>query len=70
MTGAMDRAKDLGLTGVHPRFQRVDEGVVARANDLDLEINVWTVNDPGDIEAMRALGVDSIITDDPAAAMG
>src|ERR1035437_8303456 len=69
MTGAMDRAKDLGLTGVHPRFQRVDEGVVARANDLDLEINVWTVNDPGDIEAMRALGVNRIITDDPAAAM-
>ena len=70
MTGAMDRAKDLGLTSVHPRFQRVDEGVVARANELDLEINVWTVNDPGDIEAMRALGVDSIITDDPVAAMG
>jgi glycerophosphoryl diester phosphodiesterase len=36
---------------------------------LDLEINVWTVNDPDDIKAMRALGVDRIITDDPAAAM-
>jgi glycerophosphoryl diester phosphodiesterase len=37
---------------------------------LNLELNVWTVNDPGDIEAMRALGVDCIITDDPATAMG
>jgi len=70
MAGAMQRAKDLGLTGVHPRFERVDEEVVAKANEMDLELNVWTVNDPRDIEAMRALGVNSIITDDPATAMG
>jgi glycerophosphoryl diester phosphodiesterase len=69
-SGAMGRAKDSGFTGVHPYFQRVDESTVARARELNLELNVWTVNDPGDIEAMQALGVDSIITDDPATAMG
>lgn len=70
LSGAMDRAKDSGFTGVHPHFQRVDESAVARARELNLELNVWTVNAPGDIGAMQALGVDSIITDDPATAMG
>ena len=70
LPGAMGRAKDSGFTGVHPYFQRLDESGVARARELNLELNVWTVNDPGDIEAMRALGVDCIITDDPATAMG
>ena len=69
LSGAMDRAKDLGFTGIHPYFQRVDEGAIERARHLDLEVNVWTVNAPEDIESMHALGVNAIITDDPATAL-
>ena len=69
LSGAMDRAKDLGFTGIHPYFQMVDERAVDRAGELDLDVNVWTVNAPDDIASMHALGVDRIITDDPATAM-
>lgn len=33
-------------------------------------INVWTVNDVGEARALSELGVDAVITDDPAALVG
>jgi glycerophosphoryl diester phosphodiesterase len=39
------------------------------ANELELDVNVWTVNNPMDIKAMAELGVSSIITDDPVTAL-
>lgn len=38
---------------------------LAAARDLDLVVNVWTVNEPGDIDRMIDLNVDGIITDYP-----
>ncbi len=37
----------------------------AEAHALGLEVVVWTVNEPADIDRMIALGVDGIITDYP-----
>jgi glycerophosphoryl diester phosphodiesterase len=31
-------------------------------------VNSWTVDDPARLRALRALGVDGVITNDPAAA--
>ena len=39
---------------------------VKEAQDLGMSVNVWTVDDPNDIRAMRDLGVDQITTDKPA----
>ncbi|MBQ9193765.1 MAG: histidine-type phosphatase [Bacteroidales bacterium] len=39
---------------------------VKEAHDLGMSVNVWTVDDRKDIEAMRDLGVDQITTNDPA----
>ena len=41
---------------------------VKQAHDLGMSVNVWTVNEPRDIRAMRDLGVDQITTDNPALA--
>ena len=39
---------------------------VKEAHDLGMSVNVWTVDDPKDIRAMRDLGVDQITTNKPA----
>ena len=42
---------------------------VAIARDLGLAVLVWTVNDPARMADMVEMGVDGIITDDPALAL-
>jgi glycerophosphoryl diester phosphodiesterase len=54
---------------VNPHFTSVDDAVMARAHELQLLVNVWTVNTRADLERMTALGVASIITDDPELAL-
>ncbi|MGH9281982.1 MAG: glycerophosphodiester phosphodiesterase [Acidimicrobiales bacterium] len=43
----------------------VDERFVAAAHDLGVAVHVWTVDEPEEMEAMVALGVDGIMTDRP-----
>jgi len=38
---------------------------VALAHDLGLEVHVWTIDEPGEMEALLDLGVDAIMTDVP-----
>ncbi len=35
------------------------------AEELEIALNVWTVNDPAEIVRLAAVGVDAIITDTP-----
>jgi glycerophosphoryl diester phosphodiesterase len=63
------RAHEVGLNAIHPFFKRLDAATAARAHDLGVDLNVWTVNAPADIVAMAALDVASIISDDPATAI-
>ncbi|TKJ23148.1 glycerophosphodiester phosphodiesterase family protein [Blastococcus sp. CCUG 61487] len=45
---------------------RSDPDFVADAHAAGKEVHVWTVNRPSDMDLMRDLGVDAIITDHPA----
>jgi glycerophosphoryl diester phosphodiesterase len=65
---ALVQAHLLGFNAVNPHFSTVDDEVVARARDLQLDVNVWTVNSEEDLERAAALGVACIITDDPVLA--
>ena len=65
---ALVQAHVLGLNAVNPHFSTVDAEVVARARDLQLDVNVWTVNRAEDLERMSDVHVSCIITDDPALA--
>jgi glycerophosphoryl diester phosphodiesterase len=41
--------------------------IIGRCHALGLRVDVWTVNDPAEARRLVALGVDGIMTDDPAA---
>jgi glycerophosphoryl diester phosphodiesterase len=44
---------------------RADPDFVADAHAAGKEVHVWTVNRPADMDLMRDLGVDAVITDHP-----
>ncbi|MEU5754145.1 glycerophosphodiester phosphodiesterase family protein [Streptomyces sp. NPDC047829] len=50
---------------INPQHTVTDQTLVDRIHQLGMDINVWTVNEPGAIRTMAALGVDGIITDYP-----
>lgn len=50
----------------HPRHDMVDAGYMNWARAQGYIVNVWTVNDPQRAIALRDLGVNAIITDEPS----
>jgi glycerophosphoryl diester phosphodiesterase len=68
LADAMIRAHVLGFDAINPHFSTMDARVITQASELELDVNVWTVNGRVDLERMVSLGVASIITDDPALA--
>ena len=45
--------------------KEVNVDSIKLAHELGLSVNVWTVNDPGRMRELIAMGVDGIITDYP-----
>ncbi|WP_370667515.1 glycerophosphodiester phosphodiesterase, partial [Streptomyces sp. IBSBF 2507] len=67
-----DRPTDTELTElsqwadqINPQHTVTDQTLVDRVHQLGMDINVWTVDEPGAIRTMAGLGVDGIITDYP-----
>ena len=58
----------MGLTGLdyHINVFRKHPEWVAEAHALGMNVNVWTVDKPEEIQEMRELGVDYITTNEPA----
>lgn len=57
--------KESGAAIWSPYFRDLRETQLAEARRLGLKVVPWTVNDPGDLGSLIALGVDGIITDYP-----
>jgi glycerophosphoryl diester phosphodiesterase len=54
---------------ISPHYSTVTAERVRSAHDTGIRVSVWTVDDPGDWDRMAALGVDTIITNDPGGAV-
>lgn len=63
-----DAVADFGMPIWCPYYLDLTAADLARAKARGLVVNVWTVNAPADIRRMVEMGVDGIITDDPALA--
>ena len=69
LEGALTEAHVLELDGLNPHYALVDGPAVARAGELGLALTVWTANAEADLVWLEALGVDGVITDEPARAL-
>ncbi len=58
-------AADEGLDALNVLGGLLNEQDVALIRDAGLDVNVWTVNDPADMERLFGYGVNMIITDEP-----
>jgi glycerophosphoryl diester phosphodiesterase len=56
--------------GISPWYKLVSRAAVRRAHEAGLAVMPWTVNKPRSWARLAGLGVDWIITDDPAALVG
>jgi glycerophosphoryl diester phosphodiesterase len=50
---------------VHPDHRLVTAARVRRWRDQGLQVNVWTVDEPSEVERLAGLGVDALVTDVP-----
>ncbi len=53
------------IAGPGLNILRADPEFVQRAHERGNRVFVWTVNEPDDVEFVRGLGVDTVITDRP-----
>ncbi len=69
LAAALREAARLDFNAVNPHLRLVDEETQHLATALALEMSVWTVNESEDLVRMGKLGVTSVITDRPDAAL-
>ncbi len=51
---------------LHPHYSMVNAAYMKRAQQWGVRVNVWTVDEPAQARRLVKLGVDGIITNDPA----
>ncbi len=62
-------ARDANATIISPHYSTITAPRVQSAHDAGIRVSAWTVDDPQDWDRLAATGVDTIITNDPAAAV-
>jgi glycerophosphoryl diester phosphodiesterase len=60
----------LGVTALHPEHRLITRAWLHKQKALGAIVNAWTVNDAERAAELAALGVDAIITDQPALIVG
>jgi len=64
VTALVERTVELGCEAIHPRYElclRTD--LVEKAHAEGLRVEAWTITTSEEFEALRAVGVDAVISD-------
>ena len=62
---ALEWASEFKAKAIHPHFSLLTAENVALAHQKKYQVYTWTVNEISDIQRVKKLGVDAIITDFP-----
>ncbi|SHG11807.1 glycerophosphoryl diester phosphodiesterase [Salegentibacter echinorum] len=62
---AIELGKLLNASAIHPSLGIITRENVKKSQAAGFKVNVWTVNEPRDIQRMLEFGVDGIISDFP-----
>lgn len=62
---AIDMARSVQASAINPYFKSLSPEVVEKIQAAGYQVFTWTVNSPEDLAAMKAMGVDGIITNFP-----
>jgi len=63
----INQANDVGAAALALHHRLARESLVRKAKDAGLHVAVWTVDDPAWLERAKQIGVDALITNNPAA---
>ncbi|MBN2309363.1 MAG: SUMF1/EgtB/PvdO family nonheme iron enzyme [Candidatus Hydrogenedentes bacterium] len=66
LDNAIETGRACGFEAVVVHYSGLDQAVVDRLHEAGFEVGAWTVNDPAQMEALLAMGVDRMYTDRPA----
>jgi glycerophosphoryl diester phosphodiesterase len=61
----MSAAHELGATAIHPHKDIVTPALIQAAHHANLQVNVWTINDPAEAAAFQNMHIDGIFSDFP-----
>jgi glycerophosphoryl diester phosphodiesterase len=66
----INQAMDIGAAALALHHRLARGSLVQKAKAARLHVAVWTVDDPAWIERARAIGIDALITNNPAVMLG
>jgi len=66
----INQATDVGAAALALHHRLARESLVKKAKVAGLHVAVWTVDKPAWIERAQAIGIDALITNNPAAMLG
>jgi glycerophosphoryl diester phosphodiesterase len=62
----IDRALEVGASVLAPHHSLVTRSLIEKAKLAELKVVVWTVDSPAWVAQARAMGIEALITNDPA----
>ena len=65
MNEAIEFGKKINAQAIHPNFKLLNKKTIKKIKNNGFKIYTWTVNDKIDIDLMKELNVDGIISDYP-----